>query len=122
MTEHTGYPVALEYLEVALARAIEDQAVVQFATLPLLLAQLPEDLRREVSRAFDVYKPFDDVGFFLGHLQVDTVVDGTWCVCRLSGLHKGYGFFIAGDQDRYEKAIMNLQTVFATQATHEGAP
>ena len=93
-----------ERLEVALARAIEDGVVVQFPSLPVLLAQLPEDLQPSVRQAFEVHKPFvTGWRFFVAHLRLDDVLDGSWGVATCSGSLTGYGFVLACDAARYDQ-------------------
>lgn len=103
-------------MEVALAHAIADGAVVQFATFPLLLAQLPAGLRLSVAAAMDQHQPFAaEEKFYWAHVRTDAVCDGQWGVVKFSGLHAGIGFVIACDEISYTRAIAHLREVFARQ-------
>ena len=103
----------VEHLEVALARAVRDGAILRFDSLDQLLQHVRVDLRPTVRRAFEAYGPFDqDLPFCLGNLLVDDDRDGRWGVGRCSGHHAGYWLIVSCGQEHYVEAIRQINATF----------
>ena len=108
--------IEFEHLETAMKHALMDSAVVQFASLDLLLRQLSKDLQPAVRAAVDRYQPFlPGLSFFLGHARLAQVPDGRWGVAKCTGAHAGYWLLIASNERRYREAIRQINTVLMAQ-------